>query len=117
MIVIAANHHGVDAAFDDFGKAIEHQPFGIGGRGHGVEQIACHQQAIDALTNGDIQDLGHHLLLLVKPRSATQRLAHVPVAGVQKSHFLMGPGAVFLAMGFFGAGGSANAYHWSSPYK
>ena len=118
MIVVAADHHRVEVALDDFGEAVEHEPLGLGGRSDRVEQVARHQQAIDALARRDVEDLGDDAFLFVDARASAQRFADVPVAGMEESHCFTGSAAGFLK-GLFPdgrgwGGGKASAYQRSS---
>jgi hypothetical protein len=51
-----------------------------------VEHITGDQDGIHLLLGRDLGDFGQDLACLVKARVARERLAYMPVAGVEQSH-------------------------------
>ncbi len=62
------------------------QALGVGCGCRRVEDVAGHDDELDRLGGGDLDDLGHHDPLLGQPVDALQHLAQVPVAGVEDPH-------------------------------
>ena len=68
-------------------QRVVHDALGLRRRRGGVEQVAGDEHDVDRLGLGDPGDLGQHGRVLVDARAPpADRLAHVPVGGVQELH-------------------------------
>ena len=61
-------------------------PLGLGRRRELVEDVAADERQVDRLVARDLDDLVEHRGDLVEPLAAVERLADVPVGGVQDPH-------------------------------
>ncbi len=85
MVVVAGDRDDLGVAGQPDQRA-DHELLGLRGRGRGVVEVAGDEHGVDLLLARDPDDLAEHLLLLVEPGAALERLADVPVGRVQEAH-------------------------------
>ena len=86
VVVVAREHHAGDALREEAGQEVEDDLLRLRrGRG-GVEHVPGEKDGVHPLLDGDPRHLLEGGGVLVHPRAAAQRLAHVPVRGVQEAH-------------------------------
>ena len=86
VVVVPRDHDDLRLGARQGHQRADHEALrGRAGRGAVVE-VAGHEHGVDLLLPRDPHDLAQHLLLLVEPAEALQRLADVPVGRVENSH-------------------------------
>jgi hypothetical protein len=86
VVVVARDHDDLGAGARQRHQRAHHQPLRGGVRGGAVVEVARHEHGVDLLLARDPHDLAEHLLLLVEPADTLERLADVPVGGVEDPH-------------------------------
>ena len=86
VVVVAGDDHDLGAPGGEAQQRVVHQALGLGRRRGGVEQVAGDDDEIHVVRGGDADDLVEHGAVLDGPAGAAQRLADVPVPGVQQAH-------------------------------
>ena len=86
-VVVAADDHGLAAARAlKGGQKLEEAPPGQRRGGHGVEDVACHQQGVGLDLVGKAGQPVQKGLVLVVAGVVAEQLAKMPVRGVQQAH-------------------------------
>jgi len=86
-IVIAGDHHHRDPQFVQAHERLEHERVRLRSRGPLFVHIACEEHRVDSFVLRDADDLVERGgELVVEPRPSPDRLAHVPVGGVEQPH-------------------------------
>ncbi len=86
VVVVARDDDDVRARVAQVEQRLQHERLGVGGRRRGLVEVAGDQHDVDVLGVGDADDVGQHGPVLREPRLALDRLADVPVGGVQQLH-------------------------------
>ena len=86
IIVIARNNDRDDIVAGELRQGLRHQFLGSERRASLVKDVPGHQDSINVLAPGNINDLGKHRPVLIYPRAIANSPAYVPVRGVKKPH-------------------------------
>ena len=84
--MVAADAHDSGAGGAQREQRVPHDALRVGERRGRLEQVAGDEHDVDGFAACDLDDLGEHRAVLVETRVAAQRLADVPVGGVQDPH-------------------------------
>jgi hypothetical protein len=84
--VIAGHGHDLRAGRPQIEQCSPDEALGIRRRRRGVEQVAHDQHHVDGLGARHRDDLGQHAALLIETALSAQRLADMPVGGVEEPH-------------------------------
>ena len=90
VVVVAGDDDDLGAGVAQVEQRLEDERLGIGVGRRGLVEVADHEHDVDALAVGDADDVGQHRLVLGEARLALDRLADVPVGGVQQLHVNLG---------------------------
>ncbi len=86
VVVVAGDRDDLGARRAQREQRIPDHPLGVGERCRRLEQVAGDEHEVDGLGRRDARDLREHGPVLVEAGFAAQRLADVPVGGVQNLH-------------------------------
>ena len=90
VVVVAGDDDDVGAGVAQVEQRLEDERLGVGIRRRGLVEVAGDEHDVDALGVGDAHDVGQHGRVLGEARLALDRLADVPVGGVQQLHGALG---------------------------
>ena len=85
VIVVASDQQHRDPLGHEPGEELVHEALRLHGRRGGVEDVAAHEDRIDLRFDRDARHLVESRRVLGHTIAASQRLADVPVGGVEKS--------------------------------
>ena len=86
VVVVAGDDDDVGAGVTQVEQRLEDERLGIGIGRRGLVEVAGDEHDVDTLGVGDAHDVGQHGFVLGEARLALDRLADVPVGGVQQLH-------------------------------
>src|SRR5262249_6490596 len=87
MVVVSGDQDDGNLAPLEIEQSVVDDRLGVGRGREMVEDVSRDSDDVNALGARELGDLGKHLPCLVDPRSARKRFTHVPVAGVEQSHW------------------------------
>jgi hypothetical protein len=90
VVVVPRDHDARDPLGGEPGQEVVDEPLGLGWRRRRVEDVSGHEYRVDLAVDGDPRHLVERGRVLVHAGAPAERLADVPVGGVEKAHVRRG---------------------------